>query len=59
MAEIANPDFGLANLSAEAFQLLMRTLQELVEQAELMHQFKRGGMYGISAKVAEEIRMLL
>src|SRR5262245_3287803 len=33
----------------------MRQLQKFPEQAELVHHFKRRGVYGVPAKVAQEI----
>ena len=39
--------------------LLVRPLEELVEQAELVHHLERRGMDGVAAEVAEEIRVLL
>src|SRR5207237_10759299 len=40
-------------------QPLMRQFQEAVDQPELVHHLQRGGMHGVAAKIAEEIRMLL
>src|SRR5262245_3173598 len=36
-------------------QFLMRQAQELIEHPQLMHQLQRGRMYGVAAKVAEEV----
>ena len=50
--------FG-ANLRGQRFDLLMRQLQELVDQAELEHQFERRRMNRVAAEIAEEIGVLL
>ncbi len=52
------PTRTFADLAAEPFDFLVRQLQKLVEQPELVHQFERRGMNGVAAKVAEEIRVL-
>ena len=39
--------------------LVVRQLQELVEQAELVHHFERRGMDGVAAEVAQEVAVLL
>jgi hypothetical protein len=36
----------------------MRALEELVEDAQLIQDFQRGGMDGVAAKIAEEIAVL-
>ena len=48
-----------ANLRGQRFDLLMRQLQELVDQAEFDHQFERRGMNGVAAEIAQEIGVLL
>ena len=45
--------------AAELAHLLMRPLEELVEQPELVHDLERRGMDGVAAEVAEEIGVLL
>ena len=37
----------------------MRQLQELVEQAELVHDLERRGMDGVAAEIAQEVAVLL
>ena len=37
----------------------MRQPQEIVEQAELVHQLQRGGVDGVAAEVAQEVGVLL
>ena len=49
----------VADLPAELAHLLMRQLQEVVEQAELVHHLERRGMDGVAAEVAQEIGVLL
>ena len=49
----------VADLTAQPLDLLVRQLEELVEQPELVHQLQRRGMDGVAAKVAQEIRVLL
>src|SRR5262245_36374856 len=36
----------------------MRQSQEFIEHPQLVHQLQRGGMDGVAAKVAEEVRVL-
>ena len=59
MAEIDHPKVLGADLAGQCFDLLMRQLQEFVEEAELDHQFERRRMNRVAAKVAEEIGVLL
>ena len=49
----------IADLAGEHAQLLMRPLEEVVEQPELIHDLERRGMDGVAAEVAEEIGVLL
>ena len=58
MREIPSQDLGAADDSGEMRRLLMRSLQELVEQAKFMHQFQRRRMDRVAAKIAEKIRVL-
>ncbi|MND96221.1 hypothetical protein D3C80_885050 [compost metagenome] len=37
----------------------MRQAEELVDETQLLHQFKRGGVDGIAAKIAQEIPVFL
>ena len=55
----ASIDAVVADLARELAHLLMRPLEELVEQAELVHDFERRGMDGVAAEVAQEIGVLL
>ena len=40
-------------------KLLMRTLEELVEQAELVDHLERRGMHRVAAEIAQEVGVLL
>ena len=59
MAEVHHRDALGADLEGQARHLLVRHLEEFVEQAELVHQLERRGMNGVAAEVAEEILVLL
>ena len=59
MAEIHHLKVFGADLGGQRFDLLMRQFQELVEQAEFVHQLERRRMDRIAAEVAEEIGVLL
>ena len=48
-----------AEICAERGLLMVRQLQEVVEQAELAHDVEGRGMDGVAAKVAQEVSMLL
>ncbi|MNL17968.1 hypothetical protein D3C87_1390910 [compost metagenome] len=37
----------------------MREAQELLGETQLLHQFKRGGVNGVAAKIAQKISMFL
>ena len=51
---------GVSPMTPESCaHLLVRQLEELVQQAELVHHFERRGMDGVAAEVAQEIRVLL
>ena len=59
MAEIDHLNVFGADLGGQRFDLLMRQLQELVDQAEFEHQLERRGMNRVAAEIAEEIGVLL
>ena len=50
--------FG-ADLRGQRFDLLMRQLQEFIDQAEFEHQLERRGMNRVAAEIAKEIGVLL
>ena len=57
--EVGHQHALLAELAGEARDLLVRQLQELVEQAELVHHVQGRGMDGVAAEVAQEVAVLL
>ena len=59
MREVGERDAVVADLAGQLAHLLMRQLEELVEQAELVHDLERRGMDGVAAEVAQEIGVLL
>jgi hypothetical protein len=59
MTEIRHLKVFGADLRTERLDLLMRQLQEFVDEAELEHQFERRGMNRVAAKIAKEIGVLL
>ena len=59
VGEVGEGVFLVAEECADRLRLLVRQREELVEQAELVHQLQRGGMNGIAAEIAEEVGMLL
>ena len=56
--EIRHPDLGATEHAIHFLQLLMRQFQELVDQAEFMHDLQRRRMHGVAAKIPKEIGML-
>ena len=59
MREVGKHHAVLADLAGELAQLLMRPFEELIEQAELVHDLERRGMDRVAAEVAQEIGVLL
>ena len=59
MGEIGKDDALVADLPGELAHLLMRALEEIVEDAELVHDLERRGMDGVAAEIAQEIGVLL
>jgi hypothetical protein len=59
MGEIREGIFVTAKDRADIDLLLVRQLEERVEQAELAHDFEGRGMNGVAAEVAQEVGMLL
>ena len=59
MAEIDHLNVFGADLRGQRFDLLMRQLQEFIDQAKFDHQFERRGMNRVAAEIAEEIGVLL
>src|SRR5262249_26124286 len=58
-AKIAETDGCAAEQALHDLQLLMRKLQESVDQAEFVHHLQCRGVHGVTAEIAEEIGMLL
>src|ERR1700683_3161040 len=59
MREVGDFEYFAAHLAGDFTHFLMRTLQELLQDAQFMHQFEGGRMNGIAAKVAQKIGVLL
>src|SRR6266851_4103754 len=59
VGHIAHHDFLVPYPRADLADLLMRPLQKLLKQTELVHRFERRGMDGVAAEVAQEVSMLL
>ena len=59
MREIRERELGVAEPGLEYRHLLMRKLEESLQQAELVHELKGRGMNGVAAEIAQEIRVLL
>ena len=55
MREIADMDDAFAKVRLDLGDLLMRLLEEFVEQTKLVHEFERGRMDGVAAEIAEEV----
>ena len=54
----ARVDALVADLAGQLAQLLVRALEEIVEDAKLVHHLERRGMDGVAAEVAQEIGVL-
>src|SRR4030088_2999898 len=59
LREIREGVLVTAEVCAQSSGLLVRELEEVVEQAELAHDVQGRGMNGVAAKVAQEIGVLL
>ena len=59
MPKIRNGDGIVADLTLEFAHLLMRTFEELLQEAEFMNDVERRGVNGVATKVAQEILVLL
>ncbi len=56
--EIGDLQKDIADLPAERPDFLVGLLEELLEEAELVHDFQRRGMNGVPAEIAQEIGVL-
>ena len=59
LAGIPKANGLVADLGGEAPHLVVRALQELVQQAQLAHHFQRGRMHGVTPEIPQEIGVLL
>jgi hypothetical protein len=59
MREISDGRVYVVNLHANIAKLVVRKLQKFIEEAKLVHDFERGGVDGIAAKIAQKVGMLL
>ena len=59
MREVGDGQRGVAELGDQARHLLVGQAQELLQQAQLVHQLERGGVDGVAPEVAEEVGVLL
>src|SRR5579864_1095427 len=58
MREITDGSGFATDLAGKSLDFLMRTLEEVVENAEFMHELERRGMDGVAAKIAKKVRVL-
>ncbi len=58
VSEIRHRYFEVVKLGADSFVHLMRLAQKIVQKSQFVHQFERGGMNRVAAKIAEKIRVL-
>src|SRR5271166_54052 len=58
MGKIGNLEKDIADLSAELPSFLMRPLQKIIKEAELMDDFERRGVNRVAAKIAQEVGVL-
>src|SRR5690242_6289293 len=59
MLEMPDGDVVVSDLHGHLPHRRVRDFEELIEEAELVHQLERRGMHGVAAEVAQEILMLL
>ncbi len=57
--QIGDLDAIIADLRADLAHFRMRQFEEIVDQAELIHELERRRMDGVAAEIAQEIAMLL
>ena len=57
--EVGERQRGIADLAGELSNLLVRKLEEIIEDSELVENLERRWMNCIAAKVTEKIRVLL
>src|SRR5262245_30339034 len=59
MPEVGQHDELVTNLAAKLTYFLVGQPEQVFQNTELMHQLERGWVNGVTAKVAQEIGMLL
>src|ERR1700760_133481 len=59
MREIRDPETPPADHGGQSGHLVVRPLQQRVEQAQLVEQIERRGMNRVAPEIAQEIAMLL
>ena len=59
MAEVGDLDVDAADHTGQLAELLVRALQEVFEQAELVDHLERRGMHRVAAEIAQEVAVLL
>jgi|SRR5215469_6753102 len=55
MGEVADGGGFAADLARNPKDFLVGALEEVVENAEFVHELERGGMYCVAAKIAKKI----
>ena len=58
MSEIREGDRFAADLAGKLSHFLMRAFQELIQNAEFIHDIERGWMDRVAAEIAQEVRVL-
>ncbi len=59
MSEVSDSDSFVADLSGNLPNLLVRSLQELVQNPQFVHNFKRRGMNRVATEVAKKVGVFL
>jgi hypothetical protein len=59
MREIRDGDGFAADLAGKLSHFLMRAFQELVQNAEFIHDFKRGWMDCVAPEITQKVRVFL
>src|SRR5208283_130196 len=58
MGKIGNLEKDIADLGAERPSFLMRPLQKIIKEAELMDDFERRGVNRVAAEITQEVCVL-
>lgn len=59
MGEIGHGHDGIAHLDVDRRRLVMRPLQEPIQQPDFVQNLESRGMDGVTTEVAEKVRVLL